>query len=610
MPPLPASTAPETPRVRLAFAALAAAVIAVFVVAPHSFWVPAHPGDDQNAYLVSGKLLAAHFPPGLAVADPYSFVGKMWIAAPDGRYYSKYPLGMPVLVALAFRAFGPALGVRMAYWISPAAMALALAGLFLLIRQVAGSFAGLLGVIALAASPAVLLLTNSPNSHAATLCAATWGMLALLSWWRRPAFPRAALAGLLLGAAATFRYTEGLLLLPLALVALFNLDRRSRRSLAQTATLLAGWLALPLLQLAYNLKVMHSLTAYDATHESTAFGWAHFARNGWTTLRQLSLMGLWALLPLAVLGLAALFARSWRLAAVMLAWLLPGTLLYTAYYYGAIENDGDGYVRFFLSVFPPLVLGAVWYLTRRDLEPGPGDPTPQRFLRPLAALAVVLGGAAYCVHATLPMLRTDHRSRVALERTTRQVLAAAPAGSVIFGPQPELLHLQFAGDYRLYSRNLFARRAVEELGTVDPHQPSTLQPQRALDLYARLKDYSPADLLRLQRELAVRALAAGRRVFVIAPSQPAQAAEWLRFADPDAGNPENVEALALRTLASWDEPEPEPGSEDSYPEMTIVDWRLVRRQGRLVPRTGWELVEVTMPVTGSLKTAARSKATS
>ncbi len=584
---LPTLASPETPRLRLAFTALAAAVIAVFVVATHPFWVPAHPGDDQNAYLVSGKLLADHFPPGLAVDDPYSFVGRMWVEAPDGRYYSKYPLGMPALVALALRAFGPARGARMAYRISPAAMALALAGLFLLVRQVAGSFAGLLGVIALAASPAVLLLTNSPNSHAATLCVATWGMLALLSWWRQPTFPRAALAGLLLGAAATFRYTEGLLLLPLALVALFNLDRRSRQSLVQTAVLMTSWLALPALQLAYNLKVMHSLTAYDATHESTAFGWAHFVRNGWTTVRQLSMMGLWALLPVAVLGLVALCARSWRLAAVMLAWLLPGTLLYTAYYYGAIENDGDGYIRFFLSVFPPLVLGAVWYLTRGGLEPGVGW---QRLLRPLAALVVVLGSAAYCIHSTLPMLRTDHRSRVALERTARQVLAAAPAGSVIFGPQPELLHLQFAGDYRLYSRNVFVRRAVEELGTVDPHQPNTLQPQRALDLYARLKDASPADLLRLQRELVVRALAAGRRVFVITPSQPAQAAEWLRFADP--GDAADAKALVLRPLASWDEPEPEPGSDDGWPEMTIADWRLVRRQGRLVPRTGWQLVEV------------------
>lgn len=595
-PQSPPWAAPETRRVRFAFTALAVAVIAMFVVATHAFWVPAHPGDDQNAYLVSGKLLAGHFPPGLAVADPYSLVGRMWVAAPDGRYYSKYPLGMPALVALALEVFGPVQGARMAYWISPAAMALALAGLFLLIRQVAGSFAGLLGVIALAASPAVLLLTNSPNSHAATLCVVTWGMLALLSWWRQPTPARAAFAGLLLGAAVIFRYTEGLLLLPLGLVALFNLDRRSRRSLSQTAILLAGWLAFPSLQFAYNLKVLHSLTAYEATHESTAFHWTHLAHNSWTTVRQLSILGLWALLPLAVLGLATLFAWSWRLAMVMLSWVLPGTLLYTAYYYGAVENDGDGYIRFFLSIFPPLLLGATWYLTRKLGEPEPASRKLSWILRPLAALAVVLGGAAYCIHATtLPMLRIDRRSRAALAETTRRVLAAAPRGSVIFGPQPELLHLQFVGSYRLYSRNVFARRAIEEMGNADPNQPGPLQAQRALDLYARLKDFSPADLLRLQRDLAVRALAEGRRVYVIAPSQPGETAEWLRFANADDGNAATAKPLAVRPLATWNEPEPEPGSDDAYPEMTIVDWRLVRRQGRLTPRTAWQLTEVMQP---------------
>jgi hypothetical protein len=117
-----------------------------------------------------------------------------------------------------------------------------------------------------------------------------------------------------------------------------------------------------------------------------------------------------------------------------------------------------------------------------------------------------------------------------------------------------------------------------------------------LALYARLKDLSPADLLRLQRELAARALAEGRRVFVIAPSPPSETADWLRFANAEvAGIAGNAKPLAVRALATWCEPEPEPGNADAYPEMTIVDWRLVRRQGRLTPRTGWQLVEVSQP---------------
>src|SRR5687768_7818488 len=37
---------------------VAAVVIGCFVYATQSFWVPAHPGVDQNGYLVGGKMLA------------------------------------------------------------------------------------------------------------------------------------------------------------------------------------------------------------------------------------------------------------------------------------------------------------------------------------------------------------------------------------------------------------------------------------------------------------------------------------------------------------------------------------------------------------------------
>ena len=76
-------------------------------------------------------------------------------------------------------------------------------------------------------------LTTNPNSHATAVCCATWGMYLLIRWWQlrergvvvqqrwRPLG-----AGLLLGYAATIRYSEATLLLPLMLVAIFNFLRR------------------------------------------------------------------------------------------------------------------------------------------------------------------------------------------------------------------------------------------------------------------------------------------------------------------------------------------------------------------------------------------------
>src|SRR4051794_5168477 len=139
----------ESQRFRLTLLALAVVLAAGFFLATRGYWVAADPGVDENAYLVAGKLLAQTGSPGFVPPDPYSLVGKMWIGTREGRFYPKYPLGQPLLVALAVKAAG----LRAAYWISPLLMTPALLGGFLLGRQIPGSLAGPLALVALAPRP-------------------------------------------------------------------------------------------------------------------------------------------------------------------------------------------------------------------------------------------------------------------------------------------------------------------------------------------------------------------------------------------------------------------------------------------------------------------------
>src|SRR5947199_5578008 len=392
----------ESQRFRRVLLALGVVLAAGCFLATRGYWVAADPGVDENAYLVSGKLLARTGSPGFTPADPYSLVGKMWIGTREGRFYPKYPLGQPLLVALAVKTAG----LRAAYWINPLLMTLALLGVFRLGREIAGSFAGLLAMIAMAASPATLNEVNDPDSHASSLCCTTWGMLLLLRWWRTGKLHHAALAGLLLGYSAIIRYTEGLLLLPVALAVLFRC-RQDRRALGGAAALAAGWLAPVAGQVLFNLRALHSLTGYDTTHESTAFSLAYFVHNALPTARLLFTLGLPILLFLGVLGLA-------------------------------------------------------------------------------------------------------------------------PPGSAVFGIQDEILHLQFAGDYRLYSRNLFVHHFIAELGRIDGRAPNALQPERAQALFSRLRGRSRPELARLERDLMAAQLRQGRRVFLLSPVQNQH---WLEFAN-------------------------------------------------------------------------------
>ena len=54
------------------------------------------------------------------------------------------------------------------------------------------------------------------------------------------------------------------------------------------------------------------------------------------------------------------------LALLLTLWFVPGVLIYTAYYWGLNRGGGGGvgYLRFFLTLFPPAIIAACWVMRR------------------------------------------------------------------------------------------------------------------------------------------------------------------------------------------------------------------------------------------------------
>lgn len=533
-------------------------LLSFFFFFTRQYYVPAHPGADQNAYLVAGKMLASHFNRAFTPDDPYAFVCRMWVSTDGARYVPKYPPGYSIFVAV-FKTLG---GTSAAYLINPICMLLALLAVFLLVRQVAGSFAGILGSVIIATSPVTLALTNNPNSHASDLCLVTWGMYLLLRWWQRGAFWRAALAGALLGIAATVRYSEALLFLPLLLSSCFNLHWRRGESWAQAGTLLGSWAFPILLMLLCNHLSTGTWTGYDLTNESTAgFSWDNFTSHWEMMLRQLAATGLFFTLPVGFLGLILLFARNWRLALVLWAWLLPPLLLHAGYYWPwPADQTGIGSLRFLLTIFPPLAIGAGWCLTRLV----PAAPYSNWMLRwivaPAAALLIVLGAAALNLIAAQPILEKDQRKSQAIQEAADQIInhAKLPPDAVLFAPQEFLNHLQFITQFRLYDTTQFDPHYILSLKDAKEDQPATLEPKRAKALYDLLrnnrkeeefKKQLPTDLARLMRQLTTKALEEGRRVYIITP----QDTPPLNFTDAKY-NAGDYASLTTRKATTWTEP--------------------------------------------------------
>jgi hypothetical protein len=536
-----------------------------FALVASSLWAPAHPGIDQNGYLVGGKNLADHFSSGFLPADPFEFVGGMWIRTDTGWYYPKYPLGLPLLNAMALwldPQAGDPHGKMWVMMIAPICAVLSLVAMFLLVRIVAGSFLAVLGMILLGTSMTLLAVMNSPWSHAPALCFVTWGMYLMVRWWQTASTWRGVLAGLLLGYAVTIRYTEGLLLLPILLVAILMLDPRAPRTWLRAAIPVGAWLVPVTALVAFNYFAMGSWTGYDSTNESTGFTWKNFLEKWEFMTQQIYDYGLFFIAPLAVLGMAGMYRASWKLALLLTLWVVPGVVVYTSYYWGLNRTGatGVGYLRFFLTLFPPMIVSACWVM--RSIEGARGSVAG-----PIACGLIVAIAASVGVNNSLPSLSREHAVNWNLAFTMDQITRTIPRGSVVFaeserrgggGMFSNLLNfLQFKGDYTLYGADAFSPRPAGWRGEDDPDQPNPMQPARRKYLVEQVyRGKSIADLEQERKRIIEQALRRGTRVFAIVPSSAVTG--W-------RGRMKSAGDFVATPLARWREPADVPAERGGGP---------------------------------------------
>jgi 4-amino-4-deoxy-L-arabinose transferase-like glycosyltransferase len=232
-------------------------VVAIVVLAAYSafvfrFWDAADDGVDQNAYLVGGRLLAEHGTMKYVLPNPYAYVGSMFVRMPDGTYFPKYPVGLPLLYAMFFWGFKIASVLpwlkyhvnpnQAAYWaflVSPLSAIAAVAGTFLIARRLAGSFPGVMAAILLGTSQLMISLAANANSHASCTAFTVWGMYALICWQQKGGWWKGLLGGLLIGFAATIRYSEFLLVIPVGFACLGRMRWNQSRSYIGTGAVLA-----------------------------------------------------------------------------------------------------------------------------------------------------------------------------------------------------------------------------------------------------------------------------------------------------------------------------------------------------------------------------------
>jgi hypothetical protein len=289
---------------------------------------------------------------------------------------------------------------------------------------------------------------------------------------------------------------------------------------------------------------MGHYTGYDPTNESGGFSWREF-QNKWEFVAQeLYDNSVFFMPAIAIVGLLAIFGQSRRWGLLLTSWFVPGGLLYVAYYWGG-NTFGPGYLRFYVALFPPLILAALWL-------------TITQARSTLAAGLVVAIASAIGLRTALPAMERDQASNLNLAYTVNRIVGnLPPSGSVVIADQGSNFYmldnaLQFAGDFDLYATDAFHPPVA---GNLRADQPSPDQPGRRQFLLNIFKDKSDADLVNQAHRVISDALKRGQPVYVVL--QPAFADSFKRKYLQDA--------FQAKLIDRWTEPATVPPEEKGGP---------------------------------------------
>lgn len=432
-------------------------LLSLLLAVAHLVWVLAHfspatMSPDANGYVVQARLIAEQGATSFRAAAPVQYVGMHWLETERGEFHSRYPGGLPLLMAAAWKVGG----LRAALWINPVLAAAAVLLTFLLARRwLDGGFA-----LLAAATIAIVPVTNQHALDADAHVAATFfllgGVLALLRFGETRATGWGLLAGVCLGIVPTIRYPEALVGVATAGWLVW-----------QIKPLWRAWPAVVGAALPLGALMVHNAAAYGAfwrtgyalTNEQTGFGWSYFTEHALGYLTALGGQGLGLMFAFGTAGLVAVAAgpTTRREGALFAGIVAPLVLLYMAYYFGGGGAMGaTGNLRFLVPTFPFFALGAAWLLQRMAESLGRAG---RYAVGAVAALQLVIG-----LGGSLQMMSQAKRTLESAARLHALALAEVPAGSVLIVERNLAESLDARGAWKLVDEGLVSSGGGFRLG--------------------------------------------------------------------------------------------------------------------------------------------------
>ena len=486
-----APTRPRPAFVRWRAAAGASVLVAVLLLGYAGFlatyFSPAILHPDANGYWAQGTRLVNTGRTWFKPASDAQYVGMHWLLTPDGKYVSRYPPGLPVLVGVVYKAFGWEASVL----VNPALATLTLLGVYLILAHVASPGWGLAGAILVAVNTAFTTHALTSISHPAVAFCLVWGVYLLLRWSEGGGVWWAFAAGAVFGCIPTIRYPDAVV--ALGVVAFGLLCWRRHPQIWKHYLAAAGGAAVPILPLLLRNQLVFGAfwrTGYALTNEQTGFSWKWFAQHAVGYLRLLQAAGLGAMFGIGLLGLIWMCCTKRRrpLGFLLLGSAGPLIVLYMAYYWavgiqGGIGGPGGfmgfpgggpaGAMRFYVPVVPPFVIAGTWAMAEA-----------LKSASKLAKIAVPAGLIALQATMYGPAMLDDlakaQAEKVPMAMATRALAGVAGPDDVIVANPALLQQLDFVDAWKLADPSLVNGWGIRVGGgSRDPNDPSPNQAEKS-----------------------------------------------------------------------------------------------------------------------------------
>ncbi|MEW6202598.1 MAG: hypothetical protein AB1546_11510, partial [bacterium] len=441
---------PVNNRGRSAFIAalLLVAVHFIFII---KYFQPAISTLDSHGYHVQARQIARTGKTYIVPESRIQFIGYTWNKDKNGRYFTIWPPGFPLLLAIVYKAICP----EAALLVNPVMASLSLLALFLVCRAWIGSGWGLLAAAMTAMTPFVNLHAHYGYSHISVIFFLIWGLFFLTRWIETESSVFAFVCGLLLGVIPSIRLLEGIFI-PAFFVFAWLKSNRTNDIRYGLVPFLLGAAAPVTMLVIYNsltfdtlFKSGYSLVGYNLT---AIFRWDYFSRNSVALHQKLLAEGGGFTFALGTVGIFALCTRrnTWKRGLFLALLVFPITVFYMFYFYRPDPNS----MRFFLPTFPIYSIAAVWLLSLLAEN--------RRGAAAALSIAIIVLTLFWGLPQSIDKMERLERRNKAVAEITQMIAEHAEKGSVVIAPEPLCAQLDFLGRWRVVNVSKLRNRRPDE----------------------------------------------------------------------------------------------------------------------------------------------------